>query len=250
MVRREANGKVNTPQRGRSGTASKQVSAGRSRTSGQPEKKRGRKKAGSRKTAAYKKSKRRKRLMILMGVILALMSGLILRSCLLTVDISELSYPSYIQQDFIAQDGHSRTGREMKRVNDIVIHYVANPGSTAKGNRDYFDSSQSRVSAHFVVGLKGEVIQCIPLDEQSSASNDRNPDTISIEVCHPDSTGKFNDKTYSAVIKLTAWLCEEFHLDEEDVIRHYDVTGKNCPKYYVEHPKAWEQFKQDVKRQL
>ena len=188
--------------------------------------------------------------MILMGVILALMSGLILRSCLLTVDISELSYPSYIQQDFIAQDSHSRTGREMKRVNDIVIHYVANPGSTAKGNRDYFDSSQSRVSAHFVVGLKGEVIQCIPLDEQSSASNDRNPDTISIEVCHPDSTGKFNDKTYSAVIKLTAWLCEEFHLDEEDVIRHYDVTGKNCPKYYVEHPKAWEQFKQDVKRQL
>ena len=32
----------------------------------------------------------------------------------------------------------------------------------------------------------------------------------------------------------------------DDVIRHYDVTGKNCPKYYVEHEDAWKQFKVDV----
>lgn len=188
--------------------------------------------------------------MWLMLIILVLLGVTIFRSCLLTVDISKLEYPAYIQQDFISQDGHSRTGRELKRVNGIVIHYVANPGSTAKGNRDYFESSQSRVSAHFVVGLKGEVIQCIPLDEQSSASNDRNPDTISIEVCHPDSSGKFNDKTYGAVVQLTAWLCREFGLNQKDVIRHYDVTGKNCPKYYVEHPDAWKQLRKDIKKNI
>lgn len=138
----------------------------------------------------------------------------------------------------------------MKRVKDIVIHYVANPGSTAKANRDYFDSDESDVSAHFVVGLEGEVIQCVPLDEQSSASNNRNSDTISIEVCHPTKTGKFNDKTYGALVQLTAWLCEEFHLDTDDIIRHYDITGKNCPKYYVEHPEAWEAFKEAVKEEM
>lgn len=37
-----------------------------------------------------------------------------------------------------------------------------------------------------------------------------------------------------------------YDLDEEDVIRHYDVTGKNCPKYYVEHEDAWETFKTDL----
>ena len=53
--------------------------------------------------------------------------------------------------------------------------------------------------------------------------------------------------TYDRVVELTAWLCEEFHLDsEEDVIRHYDVTGKLCPLYYVEHPEAWDAFLQDV----
>ena len=31
-----------------------------------------------------------------------------------------------------------------------------------------------------------------------------------------------------------------------DDTRHYDVTGKECPKYFVEHPDAWEQFLADV----
>ena len=85
------------------------------------------------------------------------------------------------------------------------------------------------------------------MDEKSSASNDRNHDTISIEVCHPDESGRFNSATYASVIKLTAWLLDLGDLKESHIIRHYDVTGKICPKYYVEHPDAWELLKQDVK---
>lgn len=196
----------------------------------------------------FQTKEKKQKLLLAAGA--ALLCLFLLHSCFGTVDISKLDYPEYIRQDFISKDGHSRTGRELSRVRDIVIHYVGNPGSTAGANRDYFNSSQSNVSSHFVVGLKGEVIQCLPLNEQSSASNQRNKDTISIEVCHPDSTGKFNDKTYRALVGLTAWLCGEFHLDQKNVIRHHDITGKNCPKYYVENPEAWEDFKKDVKREL
>lgn len=194
--------------------------------------------------------RRRKRLLILMVIILVVLGTTVFKSCQRVIDLSRLNYPDYISQQYIVEDGHSRTGLEMRRVNDVVIHYVANPGSTAKANRDYFDSSQSKVSAHFVVGLDGEVIQCVPLNEQSSASNRRNVDTISIEVCHPDTTGKFNAVTYDRVVELTAWLCSEFGLNQNHVIRHYDVTGKNCPKYYVENEEAWEQFKDDVRTEL
>jgi N-acetylmuramoyl-L-alanine amidase CwlA len=96
------------------------------------------------------------------------------------------------------------------------------------------------------VGLDGEIIQCVPIFEQSAASNERNIDTISIEVCHPEEDGKFNDVTYSSLIKLTAWLCEVTGLTEDDLIRHHDITGKNCPKYYVENPDKWETLKSDV----
>ena len=45
---------------------------------------------------------------------------------------------------------------------------------------------------------------------------------------------------------MTAYLCEKYQLTEKDVIRHYDVTGKNCPKYFVEHEDAWQTFLADV----
>lgn len=111
--------------------------------------------------------------------------------------------------------------------------------------------TQSRASAHFVVGLKGEILQCVPLTEIAYCSNTANDYTVSIEVCHPDDTGKFNDATMESLEQLVAWLCETFSLDPaEDVIRHYDVTGKICPKYYVENEDAWLAFREDVSARI
>ena len=154
--------------------------------------------------------------------------------------------PDWIDQQIIKVDGDSRRGVYLEGVRDIVIHYVGNPGSTAQQNRDYYANPSSDVSSHFVIGLKGEIIQCIPMYEKSSASNHRNKDTISIEVCHPDESGKFTDETYDSLVKLTVWLCEVCGLDSSDIIRHYDITGKQCPLYFVTHENVWERFKKDV----
>ena len=91
-----------------------------------------------------------------------------------------------------------------------------------------------------------EIIQCIPCNEIAYASNERNADTISIECCIPDDTGKFTDATYGSLVHLVTWLMGRYDLTTDDVIRHYDVTGKACPKYYVENEAAWEQFKSDL----
>ena len=85
---------------------------------------------------------------------------------------------------------YSRPQRALEEIKGIVIHYTANPGTTAQQNHDYFeglkDSKLTKASSHFIVGIEGEIIQCIPSSEISYASNDRNKDTISIEVCHQD----------------------------------------------------------------
>ena len=154
--------------------------------------------------------------------------------------------PNWIEQQFIEVDGAARPGRALEEVNGIVIHYVANPGSSAKANRNYFNKPDTRVSSHFIVGLDGEIIQCVPLYEEAVASNSRNADTISIEVCHPDESGKFSNVTMDSLIRLTSWLADTCRLGRNDIIRHYDVTGKLCPKYYVEHEDAWESFKWQI----
>ena len=160
----------------------------------------------------------------------------------------------YIDVELLTPNSYSRPQIPIEQVNYIAIHYTANPGSTAISNRNYFENlattQDNKVSSHFVVGLDGEVVQCIPTSEMSYATNARNVDTISIECCHPDETGQFNDATYSSAVKLTAWLCTRFGLDTDQVIRHYDVTGKDCPKYYVENPDAWFRMKSDIAAQI
>ena len=144
----------------------------------------------------------------------------------------------------------SRPQIALEQINGIVVHYTGNPGTTAQENRDYFeglkDGSGTYASSHFVIGMDGEIIQCIPSTEISYASNDRNSDTLSIECCHPDESGQFTEATYQSLINLTAWLCSHFDVPVDSVIRHYDVTGKECPKYFVDHEDAWEQFRKDV----
>ena len=164
--------------------------------------------------------------------------------------------PDYVQPDLLTVNPWSRPGTPLEEIQGVVIHYVGNPNTTAEANRNYFESLSSGetdtyASSHFIVGLEGEVIQCVPLTEISYASNIRNEDTVAIEVCHPDETGEFSPVTYQRTVELTTWLCLQFHLDpEEDVIRHYDITEKMCPLYYVEHPEAWEAFRADVQSSM
>ena len=139
-------------------------------------------------------------------------------------NLAEIKIPDWIDSQIIDVDGASRNGYKLKGVKDIVVHYVGNPGTTAQQNHDFYAGNQSNVSSHFVVGLDGEIIQCIPINEWSAASNWRNNDTISIEVCHPDETGKFKKKTYSSLVKLVACLENVCDIDESHVIRNYDFT--------------------------
>jgi len=156
-----------------------------------------------------------------------------------------------ISEQFLTLNEYSRPGLSLTDTPQyIVIHYTANPGSTAQNNRDYFenlkDTQQTYASAQFVIGLEGEIIQCVPCDEMAYCSNSLNEICISIEMCHPDEWGNFNDATYNNCVYLVAHLMNYYHMDMDQLIRHYDVTGKNCPRYFVEHEDRWEVFKQFV----
>lgn len=150
---------------------------------------------------------------------------------------------------------YSRPGIPLKKVKGIVVHYTANPGTDAMANRNYFNNlprinekkeEKTYVSSHFVIGLDGTIVQCIPTAEIAYASNDRNQDTVSIECCHKNKSGKFTKETYESLVNLTTYLCLKFHLTEKNLIRHYDITGKICPKYFVDYPESWEAFRKQV----
>lgn len=153
-------------------------------------------------------------------------------------------------QDFITVNAYSRPAEKLKKVKNIFVHYTANPETNAAQNRSYFENlsktHETSASAHFIIGYEGEIVQCIPLNEIAYAVAGRNEDSISIECCYKDESGKFTEETYRTLVHFSAILLEKYGLEAKDLRRHYDAGGKNCPKYYVENEEAWEQFVKDV----
>lgn len=140
--------------------------------------------------------------------------------------------------------------RPQTKINPTAIawHYVGNPNTTAIANRNYFeslkDSRKTKASSHYIIGLEGEIIQCIPDLEKSFCTNNANDYTISVECCHPDNTGRFTEGTYRSMVWLGKYLMQKHGIKNN--IRHYDVTGKTCPKWFVDNPEEWERFKDDL----
>lgn len=169
-----------------------------------------------------------------------------------------------IQNAYLSINQYSRPGIKRQATKKLVIHWVGNAGSSAMGNRNYFESlkyqkpyeslkyQEKYASSQFIIGLNGEIIACMPEDEVAhhAGNYNMNLNSIGIENCHPDWGGKFNNQTYTSLIELLAHLCKKYGLNQNDIIRHYDVTGKVCPKYYVEHQDAFEQLKADVANKL
>lgn len=161
-----------------------------------------------------------------------------------------------IEDRLLTISPYCRSGEKQGIITNIVVHWVGNAGSSAIGNRNYFNSlatsHKTYASSHYIIGLNGEIIRCIPEDEVAfhAGSYSMNRKSIGIETCHPDWEGKFNEVTYNSLVELCVDICRRYNLGIDAIIRHYDVTGKECPRYYVRNESEWIKFKNDVANNL
>ena len=135
----------------------------------------------------------------------------------------------------------------------LVIHFVGALGG-AKANCEYFKSIHRGASAHYFVGHEGEIWQCVAdhnIAWHCGASRYKHPycrntNSIGIEMCckkKADGTWYFEEETIKSTIELVKYLMAKYNIPAANVIRHYDVTGKNCPEPYVRDTAAWNTFK-------
>ena len=77
----------------------------------------------------------------------------------------------------------------------------------------------------------------------------RNDNAIGIELCsEKDSKGNyyFTNETINNAVGLVKMLMEKYNIPIENVVRHYDVTHKNCPAPFVNNITAWDNFKNNL----
>lgn len=141
----------------------------------------------------------------------------------------------------------------------IVIHYTAQTGD-AKNQTIYFKSVFRGASANYFVGFRGDVWQSV--EDKNIAwhvganryvhPDCRNSNSIGIEMCvrkrdtktmnATDKDWYFEEATVIATAELVRELMKRYNIPIENVIRHYDVTGKICPAPYVNDEESWKDF--------
>ena len=142
-------------------------------------------------------------------------------------------------------------GIRTQKVEYIVIHYTANDGDTDANNGNYFKNNVVGASAHWFVDDDSATISvpenriawhCGALSYKHPRC--RNGNSIGIEICDDVRNGVIypSAKTIANAIELTKQKMKEHNVPAENVIRHYDVTGKKCPAYWVEDAKWRSEF--------
>ena len=137
-----------------------------------------------------------------------------------------------------------------RKIDYLVIHYVGATGG-AEANCRYFKDTYRGASAHYFVGHKGEVWQCVE-DRNiawhcGSKYKINNTNSIGIEMCCKKSGNwYFEASTVTAALELTKMLMDKYSIPAERVVRHYDVSGKVCPEPYVRDLEAWMAFKSQL----
>ena len=134
-----------------------------------------------------------------------------------------------------------------RNIKYLVIHYVGATGG-AEANCKYFLNTHRGASAHYFVGHKGEVWQCVEDKNVAwhcgSKNKINNGNSIGIEMCcKKKGNWYFEAATVDAAVELTKMLMQKYGVPVERVVRHYDVTGKMCPEPYVRDETAWKAFK-------
>lgn len=144
--------------------------------------------------------------------------------------------------NYTPRQGQART------IQYIVVHYTANSGDTAQNNLDYFAREVTGTSAHYFVDRASVRQSVLDTDiawhcgaERYQHPECRNSNSIGVEMC--DSVGAVPAATRERTAAFVRKLMDKYGVPVENVLRHYDVTGKRCPAPWVDNPAEWMEFK-------
>ena len=140
--------------------------------------------------------------------------------------------------------------RKLSDIAYLVVHYTGNRGDTAKNNADYFAREVTGTSAHYFVD-ENEVWQSVPENHAAWHCGTkgtyyhpacRNANSIGVEVCMLDKHGKLRQGSVDRAAALVRELMQRYGIPPDRVVRHYDVTHKDCPAPMVSNPALWQAF--------
>lgn len=146
---------------------------------------------------------------------------------------------------------NTKIKRAYSAIKFIVIHFTLGNGDTAVGEGRYFQRHREKTGAHFFIDRNGIIVKSVDLNRIAwSVGRSRytdykktggakfyrvctNSNSVSIELCDLYELHIYpSEKQIRALcdtIKYIKKHCPQI-VSGSQVIRHFDVTGKYCPR--------------------
>ena len=158
--------------------------------------------------------------------------------------------------------------RALSTIKYIVIHYTANDGDTALSNAKYFARGNRGASAHYFVD-SNNIVQsvednyiawsvggskysdCTKTGGGKFYGKCTNNNSINIEFCDDVKNGSIypTESATNNAVELVRTLMKKYNIGINNIIRHFDVTGKKCPAYWCgdnQKNAKWQEFKNKI----
>lgn len=122
-------------------------------------------------------------------------------------------------------------------LSSITIHWIGPyPHHTPDIVRDWWIKSKGEASAHYII-KDAECIQCWPINKIAwhAGCSAGNNTSLGIEVVPQNVEGIFSESSIQTLKELLATL------PKLKIVRHFDWTKKECPKYYCDD-KEWQKL--------
>jgi hypothetical protein len=141
-----------------------------------------------------------------------------------------------------AYSGNYSAGFNRERdvnIDRLVVHVAQ---GTVAGTVSWFQDSRANVSAHYVVGDGGAVIQCVRHEDVAWHAGNWTWNKHSIGIEHggyADNRKTWTDAKYRASAKLAAYCCRRHRIpvDRRHIVGHREVPGSThyCPGRYFDY---------------
>lgn len=155
--------------------------------------------------------------------------------------------------------------RPLSNIEAVALHWTEGAFDTAKNECDYFATGIDRsAGAHIFIDYEGHTGLSVPLRRTAWSVNSsgfqpgayydiyNNFNTISIELCglkdldNPNGWHYPSEKQLLALSRMIRYIAKKCP-NCKDIVRHYDITRKPCPRPYVEDTEAWKALRRQLK---
>jgi N-acetyl-anhydromuramyl-L-alanine amidase AmpD len=145
-------------------------------------------------------------------------------------------------------------------IDTLIVHDTETPGvQKATTIANWFLNPKSEVSAHYVIGKAGEIVQCVPDEKRAwhagpshfEGREKVNDFSIGIELVNAQTgSDPFTDAQYASLIALTADLVSRYNIPLTRITGHRHVTNYPELKRDPADNFDWERYLVGVQEML